>query len=500
MTTQLAKVVGLLRTLARNLIAKPSPSGPITQDFLRTEGLARVRRQADGLVGILRPAHKAFTDLSESIIGRFPAMERGTIFGNFETELFDFLATTYVGRDPASISAVEVSALHDHFAAWFAKLASPRRIFVPCVISPWSAPRFSVGPAVFIFIEEAINEFYPRGDPSDILSRDGFDRMLQLMRDAHANWLACVPIQGSEHQRAEEIGALAVDLAIVALQLAAPALDTRTMSRLDARRGVAEKRTLSEAHGYYNAGWTKMEPGLAIGTGTLADILQKTEPLITAVGSCVKSFASGCFRFPNLERAWCDAAYWLHEALAEPLDSIAVAKLETALEVLLNAENASGSQTRMLTILETFYGLKPEDPLTDGATTTAKQFARSVVRDRSRILHGTWSTLNSRLASNRNGLENFVTTVIRRAALELENYALTASPEDSIDDFLAWVKRREAVRPEVTKRFSNIRISGQSGNSRRQQCEFASRIVAVMSIKAADVAAEAAGPEELSVR
>jgi hypothetical protein len=105
--------------------------------------------------------------------------------------------------------------------------------------------------------------------------------------------------------------------------------------------------------------------------------------------------------------------------LAEPLDSIAVAKLETALEVLLHAEKASGSQTRMLTILETFYGLKPEDPLTDGATTTAKHFARSVVHDRSRILHGTWSTLNSRLASNRTGLENFVTAVIHRAALEL---------------------------------------------------------------------------------
>jgi hypothetical protein len=453
MTTQFAKEVGLLRTLARNLISKPSPSGPITQDFLLTEGLARVRRQANGLVAILRPGHEAFTDLSESIIGQYPAMERGTIFGNFETELFDFLGTTYVGRDPSSISAAEVSALHDHVAAWFAKLASPRKIFVPCVISPWSAPRFSVGPAVFLFIEEAMqSDFYPRGNPSDILSRDGFERMLQLMRDAHANWLACVPIQGCEHQRAEEIGALAVDLAIVALQLAAPALDTRTMSRLDARRGAAEKRTLSEAHGYYNAGWTKMEPGLAIGTGTLADILRKTEPLITAVGSCVRSFASGCFRFSNLERAWCDAAYWLHEALAEPLDSIAVAKLETALEVLLQAESAPRSQTRMLTILETFYGLKPDDPLTSGATTTAKQFARRVVRDRSRILHGTWSTLNSRLASNRTGLENFVTTVIRRTALELEDYALTASPEDNIDHFLAWVKRREAVRTSEARR------------------------------------------------
>lgn len=447
MCAQFAEEVGLLRTLARNLILKPSPSGPISQDFLRAEGLGRVHRQANGLVAILRSGHEAFTQLSESIISQFPAMERGTTFSNFQTELFDFLGNNYLGRDAASVGAPEVSVLHEHFATWFAKLASPRRIFVPCVISPWSAPRFSIGPAVFIFIEEATrSEFYPQSDPADILSRDGFDRMLQLMKDTHANWVACVPIQGCEHQRAEEIGALAVDLAIVALQLAAPALDTRTMSRLDARRGAAEKRTLSEADGYYNAGWTKMEPGLSIGTGTLADILRKTEPLITAVGSCVRSFAAGSFRLPNLERAWCDAAYWLHEALAEPLDSIAVAKLETALEVLLGAESASGSQTRMLTILGTFYGLKPDDPLTKGATTTAKQFAQSVVRDRSRILHGTWSTLNSRLASNRNGLENFVTAVVRRAALELEDYAFTASPEDNIDAFLAWVKHRGAAR------------------------------------------------------
>jgi hypothetical protein len=185
-----------------------------------------------------------------------------------------------------------------------------------------------------------------------------------------------------------------------------------------------------------------MEPGLPIGPGTLADILQKTEALITAVGSCVQSFVTGRFRLSNLECAWCDAAYWLHEALAEPLDSIAIAKLETALEVLLIGQNPAGSERRITTILELFYNLKPNDPVVNGGTTTAKQFARNVVHERSRILHGTWSTLNSRLALNRQGLENFVTTVIRRAALEIKNYALSDSPKDNIDDFLAWVKRR----------------------------------------------------------
>lgn len=86
--------------------------------------------------------------------------------------------------------------------------------------------------------------------------------MLELMRGTHANWFASVTVEECEHKRAEEIGALAVNLTIVALQLVAPQLDTRTMSRLDARRGATAKRTLSEAYGYYNAGWSGEEPGV----------------------------------------------------------------------------------------------------------------------------------------------------------------------------------------------------------------------------------------------
>jgi phage terminase Nu1 subunit (DNA packaging protein) len=52
-----------------------------------------------------------------------------------------------------------------------------------------------------------------------------------------ANWLARVAVEGCEQKRAEELAELAVDLAIVALQLAAPQYDTRSMARLDARRG-----------------------------------------------------------------------------------------------------------------------------------------------------------------------------------------------------------------------------------------------------------------------
>jgi hypothetical protein len=226
------------------------------------------------------------------------------------------------------------------------------------------------------------------------------------------------------------------------LPLAAPYLDTRSMCRLDSRRGSAQKRVISEANGYFNGSWTRNEPGISIGSGTLADILQKTKPLITAVGNVVESFTSGNFRLPNLERAWCDAAYWLHEALAEPIDSIAIAKLETALEVLLRSESSTGSTARVLTILLCFFGLQSEDPIAPNSTLTIKQFAVNLVRDRSRILHGTWSTLNARLGRNRTGMEGFVITVIRRAVIELEVYRQEASQADDIDAFLRWLERR----------------------------------------------------------
>jgi hypothetical protein len=441
MTSNFSREVGLLRTVAENLVSKPMPGGPITQEYLREQDMGRAVNRGQNVEAILRPGHAAFYELSASITDRFPAIARGTNIAIFESELFDYLIKNFLGRDRASVGPSDVSSTHAHLEAWFANLAQPRRVFVPCVISPWPAPRFSIGPVIFLFIEDAAkSEFYPRSGPEDILSRDGFDRMLQHMRDTRATWLARVPVEGCEQQRAEEIGNLAADVALVTLQLAAPFLGTKTMCRLDARRGAAEKRTLTETNGYYNAGWTGMDAGLAIGPGTLMDILKQCGLLIAAVGNCVQSFTTGQFRLPTLEQAWCDAAYWLHEALAEPMDSIAVAKLETALEVLFCAENPSGSQARILSVLDLFFSLKAEDPIMENSSVSAKQFARGIVNDRSRILHGTWSTLNSRLARNRGGLEGFVITVIRRTVLDLDEYCRSETPADSVDEFLAWIR------------------------------------------------------------
>jgi hypothetical protein len=388
MPESLAREIGLLRTLAAHLEQRPLPFEQVTQELLRREGLGHVRAKAGGIISIRMPGHHAFTDLTDCLLDRLPAMERSAIYADVQTELFTFIERL-VGREPATIGGGDSEALVAYFEKWSADRTSPRRVFVPCVISRTPAPRFEIGPITFEFIDRIEkSDFYPRGDGEAALDRRGFDDLLKWMREYDANWLARVTVDGCEQKRAEELAELAVDLAIVALQLAAPAFDTRSMARLDARRGTSQKRTLSESDGYHGASWTRKEPGLSIGQGTLPDILQKMAPIFIAVGNIVRSFASGSFRMPKLERAWCDAAYWLHQALAEPLDTIAIAQLETGLEVLLHAESSKGSEQRMLDILSAFFRLGPNDPVASGSLLSARQFARKVVRDRSRFYTG----------------------------------------------------------------------------------------------------------------
>jgi hypothetical protein len=158
-----------------------------------------------------------------------------------------------------------------------------------------------------------------------------------------------------------------------------------------------------------------------------------------AVGEITVGFVSDTFRLSRLEQGWCDAAYWFHEALAEVVDNIAVTKLETALEVLCHSKSAKLSTGRVLTVMRCFFNLKPENPIAPGSKLTTRHFAKNLVEDRSRILHGTWSTLSKRLGSSRQGLEGFVATVLRMAAIKLDDYARTDAPADDIDAFLTWI-------------------------------------------------------------
>ena len=441
MAQNYSQALGLLRTIVRGMEARALPADQITHEYLRAERMTLAHPVSDGVIVLNRAATDAFDDLSESLVMRSSGMERGATFKSVRSELLNVLAS-YVGSDADSMNADTVATLHSHLEEWFSQRAASRQVFIPCAISPWKAERFSIGSALFIYMDDVEQcEFYPSSD--DLIHRGAFDNMLASMKTSRAHWLACVSVEHCDQQRGQEVGVLAADLAIAGVQLALPLFwDTRRMSRLDVRRGEAQAQTISRSGSSYSVSYSNLDAGLPIGPGTMSEALQNAASVVEAVGKCVTSFATGQFRFPNLEQAWCDATYWLHEALAETSDAIAFAKLETALEVLVRAESTSGSGSRIELILAAFYSLSPNDMLTSESTTTAKQFAKGIVQDRSRILHGTWSTLNPRLGMDRQGMEQFVIEVIRRTAVELDVYANTTAPIDEIEPFLMWVKSK----------------------------------------------------------
>ncbi|MDE3239180.1 MAG: hypothetical protein KGN33_09485 [Paracoccaceae bacterium] len=437
--------IGLLRDLAKNVKTKPMPQGTNPLTWRDGEGPNYFRLGEASVTSIQPEAHKSFATLTDQIVGHSPSMARGALYANVQSELFAFVRH-YEGREPSEISGEDIDLLMQHFEGWLRDRVRPQRIFVPCLLTRFRAPRFAIGPITFEFIDNvATSDFYPKNLSPDDLGRDGFDRLLAFMRDTNANWVARFEVEGCEQERAHQVGELATDLAIVALQLVAPKLDTRAMGRVDHRRGHTFKRRLSEADGIYAAGWWNTEPGLPIGAGILEELLKSTQPVFSAVGGIVRSFASGRYRLPSLEQAWCDSAYWLHEALAEPIDSIAVAKLETSLEVLLRAESSRGSQARLMSVLDALFGLGPDAPISPGSTVTTAQYTKKVVGDRSQILHGTWSTLNARMAAERSGMEGFVVVVLREFALKIDLYAKEQLPEDEIQAFLSWVKQQSST-------------------------------------------------------
>ena len=402
---------------------------------------------SSGAVVFTRDARDAFDDLKAALVKECAGLDRGIAFRRIRREIFKVIES-HIGSDPALLLSNDVTALVDQLGKWFQHEAEPREVFVPCAVSPWPAPQFAIGPARFIYVDDVPRaDFYPTH--ADSMRSSDFDKMLERMKSERAHWLAQISVEGCDRERGEEIGALAADLAIVTLQLALPtSWNTRRMSRLDARRGGANSQTLSRTATTDCGGYSTHDAGITIGQGTMQDILLNCAPLVDAVGQCVTAFANGRFTFPRLEQAWCDAAYWYHEALAERIDSIAVVKLETSLEVLLRSTSTKGSQSRIRSVLEVFFGLRPEDPVVPESPTTAEDFAKSLVGDRSQILHGTMSTLQPHIGIDRNGLEEFVASVLRRAVIEIADYGTASAPQTRSKHFSNGSNRRMDRSPK----------------------------------------------------
>ncbi len=160
----------------------------------------------------------------------------------------------------------------------------------------------------------------------------------------------------------------------------------------------------------------------------------------------LEEYLGASSNFPLLVESWANAAYWFNQAVAETLDTVAVFKLETTIEVLFRSEDMAGSKSRLRESFEAFFGLKGAQQY-PGSALTVDQFILNITTARSRVAHGTWPTINTDLPGyrkqkpiDRRELEMIAGQLLVRFAHFLELYGAARETSDSMDTFFGWIK------------------------------------------------------------
>lgn len=434
-----------LRDIVRNLARQEHKSGIIiTQEDLNKSPFAKAKIGLDATAGIKRGGAKALYELADSIFTASTAYQRGTTFEDIFNTLSDIIICNFIDRTHIEPTADDLVLLEDKIDTWFEGQSAAHQLYIPCIATRYPARAFSIGPVQFTHIEEFAASKLPKiGNSFEF--EFSFKPLLEEMTRSAACWMATIIVDKCTLQRAWEIGELAVDIALVGIQLVLPT-DKGCMSRVTGRTTPPARWSVSQSNGHTVPAFTNQQPALSIGPGMLEHCLANESGLVLAIGRRIQSYIGQNDGMPRLEQAWTDAAYWFFEGLAEPLDTIAVPKLETAIEVLLRSESTSGSKSRIIRAIRSFYGLEPDQFISPQSTITVDAFAKNLVRDRSRILHGTWSTLSHPLYLTRASLTIFVRDLLIRYVLQIDRYAAQSDASDDIEGFLADIERERAQR------------------------------------------------------
>lgn len=308
-----------------------------------------------------------------------------------------------------------------------------------------NARPFTIGPVAFRDVSGFLNARNSTSPEERMLDEISYKPLLQAMNERHATWVAEVEIDGCEETRTSEIADLAVDIALVGIQLVIPRNYSRNMARITGRTSPPFVGSVYRAGSRTHGGMHWRIPGHGLSGGAFDEIVSKEVDIVRSVGRRVDAYTRGGSNLPKLEQAWCDAAYWFHEGLAETFDLIAVAKLETAIEVLLGAESSSNGEKRLCEALHAFHGVSENDPIATDPSATIRQYVKEIVGPRSRFLHGTWSTLGENAEATRADAEALSWGLLRLSSLALDRYGTSKSPADSATAFLDWINaEREA--------------------------------------------------------
>jgi hypothetical protein len=347
------------------------------------------------------------------------------------------------------IAAIQNGAAHEDYCkfeeklkTWFANETVPKTHYIPCSITPYDSKTFNVGPVTFHTVR-SFKSVYEIG-LKDELEQYGYNKLFEFAAEQKANWIAEITIEGYDQIRSSEQANIAVDIALTVLQLLIPSSISREVSRSTARTIPPFKGSFEKVGESWRVGHMRCDPCFSYSAEYFDELLFEHRIILDSVGCRVNSFVTNVTTLPKLDQAWCDAAYWFHEGVSEKLDTIAVTKMETSIEVLIFAENPSGCKNSLIKAFQAIYGLDRNQPLSEDNPRTVYEFINSIVRARSRILHGTWSTLNYRQLTrnehqHRADVEWLARDLLVHFTLQLDEYKNINNPEDDFKKFIEWI-------------------------------------------------------------
>lgn len=336
----------------------------------------------------------------------------------------------------------ELAWVKNEIDSWLLSQAGRRRHFIPCKISSVAAASFEIAPVKFVHIDNF--------EPKDFGLKDGQSGPVQIGRwktELHADWIAAVDVSGQEQARSLETAELVVDLYLGVLQTVVRDPLGRDISRMTGRTMLDEKLSLvADAEGAWIHGW-RSRRSFDMPGPVLEDLLRQVSPDIRHMGRIICRYRDQSSSLPKLEQGWCDALFWFHEGLSEPLDSVAIAKMETAVENLFSAESTKGSRKRLKQGFKSLFGVDGSSLVDTILPVTVDEFVEAVVTARSRILHGTWSTLANRdVEVDRRDVVRLTQNFLMISARALDTYARSRAASDNIDAFLDWAERSRVKR------------------------------------------------------
>jgi hypothetical protein len=384
----------------------------------------------------------ALISLTEFLLKEHPEYSRGTDFKNLLFEVSKELIKSIRNNSPYD----NYEKFKLNIASWFSEEASTKMHFIPCAISPYDSRSFSVGPVTF----RSVNSFAADHQiaSKDEIEKFGYKQLIEYAENQGAHWIAQVQTEGYDNERSAEHADISVDIALVALQLFIPPAVSKEVARSTARTIPPNIKTFKKVGDHLRSGSARADPCISYSGPYFDMILSQNKAILDSVGNRVDAFVKGQSNLVRLDQAWCDAAYWFHEGISEKLDTVAIAKIETSIEVLLFAQSTSGCKNGLLKVFEVIYGLTKNQPLRDNDSRTVLNFIDSIVIARSRVLHGTWSTLNYRKPAlnerqHRQEIELLASDLLVRFTLHLDGYKNTEKPEDNFMKFLDWISTQK---------------------------------------------------------